>query len=1807
MAGEGAGAELRLRVSLDLTSLRRQLATIGTQLAGQALPLQVRFDRTSISKEFRLLNRYIGGKKFNIEINTNLKTELDRARQLAEAIKAIPGGGGAMRAPGTVEQGFSQAQLRKLRQDIKPLYKAAATAGLVAFEEAIANNTKKIAKELSGVGKSSIAGLLNGLKSGDPQLEAAAKSLGKILINTIKAVLGIASPSKETGKLGKFAGQGFEKGFIAGMIKAERAIARAVSNAAIAGIYEGLTTIGNLAPAFVPLERALAAQFQRSLRKAMLNGMKASIMPGLQGGLLGATGGGAFGALVGGGRALGGVATTGLTQLGAGGLLGAGKQLGRLAIGDTSGLTTFVQEAAAQAIHQAFSTGTLGALIGAAAVGGVAASSGFVKGSVASLMRQTVEAIINKIARDIESTIYSFTVGNFGPSIGKSLQGVVQALIRDLESRVQSMNISFPSMLPALPPAYRGLPGAGDVAGMLPPAYRGLPGGTVAGQLPGTAAPAGLLPSISQTTARRTSIATGLEAIFAAGGPPGKLALTPEALKRRVDAILAEYFRVVETQVRDIFAAPALPKYTADDLHLRVLQMLRPLVNAFEEAIRLTNEAKIDRKVDLFFDQIDKALQFAQAQVGIRMSRIGELTGRALPAPQRIAGLLPPVGGTTPPGATRFNVVRTGDVVPPQQLKLPPGRARILGEQPFMTAPSIGGGGGRGSIGGSFLTGKTPGGFRASGADIGAFVAGAEKALRYEKALEIARKSLENFRVSQLPLVGGLRELSGEFSMAIKQVLLYGAAYRGLAFITSLPGQILNAAKGQQQFANAMQVATQETNTFAKEMLYVDNVQRAFGLNLETTRSGFTRLYASMAPAGFDSGSIEKLFTGISAASAALQLTPDKAERVIYAFGQMASKGQVMSEELKGQLGDVLPGALAIFAKAAGKSVKEFNKEIEDGIYSGSKFRELMAGVTDELIRRFGTAAQVAGKSLQGLLNTVQGEFIRTLEALTPLANTAAQSILGPLGGALKQFSTAARVAMGETTMITKQIADAEKAVKDLKDGGADASQIRGAEQSLAALQARQEQFNVALQDPAVRKQAEEIKAFIGEMVKLGNIITNVANIIGSILNPIFTFLGTNLATVITVVGSLMLGFNAMRLSLTVASGALVIFNGLVKAVAGGTVGINALAMVFQTLGVQISAANIKAIGFGATMRALLISSGVGALVVLLGSLAAVFLTVGNNARKAAAEARRSVQAIREAAAAGDVATIQMREAMAKADLQAAKALQKGIAGMGTGAGRSGKQIAVSKLEPLRGQFATLGIQLPAKGTTSASKLAAELDAKQRAAQSVLREVEIVGPAAAARRKAIGLDQPTPSPAPPETPSAKSGGSSKAENAAKRLAEQIAQQAQAAADALFNEQQRLAIMQATDPTAKALTEYASQELVIERELNKALADAKSEKEKQDRLAEANIKRQANALTLDQQLADARKQAMQPLEDTLRNQREQLLVETDIKNLVAQGMVPERAKEVAEIRKLTRAALEQIDAQIKQFDLSIDTAKAALEEAKARGASAEAVANMVKNLDELEKRRKKAEEDRRNAQGKGTEAEAGVPPTEAESYISKGYEDAMKNLKQLTDMGYQMVEAAGAIGDAFGTAFKQIITGSATAQEAFAGLFRSVADHFADMVAKMIAEWLKAQLIKGFMNIISGLIPGAGMLGGLAGGAAGFGGSFNSGIAPLPNAPNYSNVFGISKFANGGIVTGPTLGLVGEGRYNEAIVPLPNGRSIPVDLGGASAATNVVINVDAKGTSVAGDQGSAQALARDLASVVDQRIIYHKRAGGLLSR
>lgn len=192
--------------------------------------------------------------------------------------------------------------------------------------------------------------------------------------------------------------------------------------------------------------------------------------------------------------------------------------------------------------------------------------------------------------------------------------------------------------------------------------------------------------------------------------------------------------------------------------------------------------------------------------------------------------------------------------------------------------------------------------------------------------------------------------------------------------------------------------------------------------------------------------------------------------------------------------------------------------------------------------------------------------------------------------------------------------------------------------------------------------------------------------------------------------------------------------------------------------------------------------------------------------------------------------------------------------------------------------------------------------------------------------------------------------------------------------------------------------------------------------------------------------------------------------------------------------------------------------------------------------------------------------------------------------------------AQTIGGGMASAFDALVAGT----ENFGTSLRKIAAGVLKDIAKQL---LQIYVINTAISAISGLFgPKAG---GFAPGV-----KFNPTAFSMPSLLNANgNVFaanGIVPYAMGGIVDRPTLfpfakgiGLMGEAGP-EAILPLQRGANGKLGVAGGGGTTNVVINVDAKGTKTQGDQGNAGALARDLAAVVDQRLIYHKRPGGLLS-
>ena len=99
--------------------------------------------------------------------------------------------------------------------------------------------------------------------------------------------------------------------------------------------------------------------------------------------------------------------------------------------------------------------------------------------------------------------------------------------------------------------------------------------------------------------------------------------------------------------------------------------------------------------------------------------------------------------------------------------------------------------------------------------------------------------------------------------------------------------------------------------------------------------------------------------------------------------------------------------------------------------------------------------------------------------------------------------------------------------------------------------------------------------------------------------------------------------------------------------------------------------------------------------------------------------------------------------------------------------------------------------------------------------------------------------------------------------------------------------------------------------------------------------------------------------------------------------------------------------------------------------------------------------------------------------------------------------------------------------------------------------------------------------------------------------------------GLSSFfpgrATGGPVSGGSPYMVGE-KGPELFVPNTSGNIVPNNKlgGGGGGSTNVVVNVDAKGSSASGDSGAGKQLGGLIGAAVQAELIKQQRPGGLLS-
>ena len=925
---------------------------------------------------------------------------------------------------------------------------------------------------------------------------------------------------------------------------------------------------------------------------------------------------------------------------------------------------------------------------------------------------------------------------------------------------------------------------------------------------------------------------------------------------------------------------------------------------------------------------------------------------------------------------------------------------------------------------------------------------------------------------SSVPFSGAIRELGTEFGFAIKQVLLFGTAYKALAFFMDLPAQALRASTALQSFNNQLNAITGGAPQAARSMEFINATVERFNIPLQSAREGFLRLYASMSPAGMNAGMIENLFIGISQASATLGLSADQVDRVTYAFSQMASKGKVMSEEVTGQLGDVIPGALSLMSDAAGMSMAEFKQAMEDGLVSGKAMEQLFTNLTIVLEQRFGKGAAGAAQTLQGQLNDLATSTTRLYEAFEPIVNSIAGVVLPALSAGL---------------------ADAQSAV--------------------AAFGMKIEGINPATN--LLSENAKNIYRNLGIVADTASSLISIVQSLGGIFNTLGSILSGTLQLFNAIVGNPVGEFFvklAVNIGLATAAINLLVAQGIVRAIAKFALMVGNIQLTIGALKTLITTSRAAKIAMGGIVA--------GSIMVGLEMLVTHISKVREETEKLQKAAIATADALKQMSYQQLVA----EERSAQSRISKLEQLQA--------AGGGGLRVA----RPTKEQEAMareLGLPISGRG----GQRAIDLTRAEGLRRQLLEQLPQIrgemkgrfdGPATAATITPIDLT------------AGEADSKAKGQGARKSL------------DQLVN------------ADILKLTELEKANIKLAKARTEAMAPDTAQAE---RMLDYYVKFRNNLVDI---------QAIQAQLQIIENNRAQYIqlgftqIEIDeraaeLRNQLAIATVDLSTTEQEYRNRAKEDAADEAQEMEKRIDQQRELNRLIEDAAIASGAISQRQAGVIQQRRGFEDQLSRARE-----LGATPEQIVSLQQLQASMPEAGSLQEKIQALRQefeqLANWEYQAAEGAMAVGQALGEAMTTgvagMISGTTTAKEVFANFLQSVGQALSQAASQMIATYIAIGIAKAFAGLSGGsgfkfsgqgpvALPGAMNPMGAMDVAGNYAPNFtfaNGGIAPG----------GFRAFANGGVVSGPTLGLVGEGKYNEAVVPLPDGKSIPVQLGGRSA-------------------------------------------------
>ena len=219
------------------------------------------------------------------------------------------------------------------------------------------------------------------------------------------------------------------------------------------------------------------------------------------------------------------------------------------------------------------------------------------------------------------------------------------------------------------------------------------------------------------------------------------------------------------------------------------------------------------------------------------------------------------------------------------------------------------------------------------------------------------------------------------------QVLGLAAAYIGVYQVIGTFNKALDAVNRNQALVIGLKTVNNgDARAAASDYKFLTDEADRLGLVFDDIAPKFAGMAIAGKAVGLTTAQIRDAFSNVAESVAAGNLSIEDSEGVFRAVVQVMSKARVQAEELRGQLGDRLPGAVAAFAKANNIALTDLDAHLKKGKGNIDQFLKFL----EQYSAQYAPTLDEATTRLQANINRAKNAYNNWLRELLSSKNQTA-------------------------------------------------------------------------------------------------------------------------------------------------------------------------------------------------------------------------------------------------------------------------------------------------------------------------------------------------------------------------------------------------------------------------------------------------------------------------------------------------------------------------------------------------------------------------------------------------------------------------------------------------------------------------------------------------------------------------------------------------------------------------------------------------------------------------------------------------